>query len=215
MKNRSPLVARLGTAAAFAAFLAVSFASPLSLPTAQAAESEGHGGGHEAHLDGKKLAFQFLNFGILVAILGFFGGKAINGALAARHDQMKKDLEEASATREDALARLKRQETRLANLEAEVTRLRASIKDEAQQEEQRLLAGAEEKSRRIQDETRFMVEQQVKSAELSFRQEVASASARIAEELVRRSFRPEDETRIDQAFIADLESGAAGKGASF
>jgi F-type H+-transporting ATPase subunit b len=206
MKNHSRPYRRCAALARLALFaLPLVVCSPWS-GTAQA-QTEVSTGSHAVHLDGKRLAFQFINFGILVAILGFFGGKAINGALAARHDQMKKDLEEAAATREDALARLKRQESRLANLEAEVTRLRESIKEEAQLEEQRLLTGAEEKARRIQDETRFLVDQQVKEAEQTFRREVAAASARIAEDLVRKAVRPEDQTRLDQAFIADLETG--------
>jgi F0F1-type ATP synthase membrane subunit b/b' len=204
MKNRSSLVARCASLARLG-LLGFVVATAWSSPSQ--AQTEVNTGEHEAHLDPKKLAFQLINFSILAAILGFFGGKAINAALAARHDQMKKDLEEAAATREDALARLKRQETRLTNLEAELGRLRESIKEEATQEEQRLLAGADEKARRIQDETRFLVDQQVKEAERNFRQEVAAASARIAEELVRRSVRPEDQTRLDQTFIADLESG--------
>ena len=170
------------------------------------AHVEGHGGGHGGHgLDPKRFAFQLINFAILAAILGFAGGKAINKVLAARHDQLKKDLVDASAARAAALERLKAQETRLANLEADVARLRASIKDEAIKEEQLLLASAEEKARRIQDETRFLVDQQVKEAELRFRDEVANATAKIAEELVRKSVRPDDEARLNQSFIADLE----------
>jgi F0F1-type ATP synthase membrane subunit b/b' len=180
--------------------------------SAQAAGGGAEHGEHGEHgLDPKKLAFQFINFGLLVAILGFAGGKAINKALAARHDQMKRDLAEASAQRAEAQARLKQQEARLANLEAEVLRLRESIKEEAQKEEQRLLAGAEEKARRIQHETQFLVDQQVKEAEQNFRAEVANAASRIAEEIVRRSVRPEDEARLNQSFVADLENakGAA------
>jgi F-type H+-transporting ATPase subunit b len=172
--------------------------------------SEGHeAAGHGQHgLDPTRLLYQFINFGLLVAILGFAGGKAINKTLAARHDQMKKDLDEASAARAEAQARLKEQEGRLANLESEVARLQAAIKDEAAKEEQRLLASAEEKARRIGDETQFLVDQQVKQAERNFREEVANAAARIAEEIVRRSVKPEDELRLNQSFISDVESGA-------
>jgi F-type H+-transporting ATPase subunit b len=178
-------------------------------PTELSAESAGHGEHGQHGLDPKRLLFQFINFGLLVAIVGFAGGKAINKTLAARHDQLKKDLDEASAARADAQARLKEQEARLANLESEVARLLAAIKDEAAQEEQRLLASAEEKARRIQDETRFLVDQQVKEAERNFRQEVANASARIAEEIVRRSVKGDDELRLQQSFISDVESGAS------
>jgi F-type H+-transporting ATPase subunit b len=176
-------------------------------PTEVSAENHAEHGQHG--LDPKRLLYQFINFGLLVAILGFAGGKAINKTLAARHDQLKKDLDEAQTARSDAHARLKEQETRLANLEAEVARLLAAIKDEAIKEEQLLLASAEEKARRIQDETRFLVDQQVKEAEHNFRQEVANASARIAEEIVRRAVKNEDELRLQQSFISDLESGAS------
>lgn len=212
MKHRPRLNAWLG----LTAFAALALAFPLGSAIAQNEHEPTHisapgehapAGGHGEHgLDPKRLAYQFINFGLLVGILGFFGGKAVNKALAMRHDQMKKDLDEASAARAEAQGRLKQQEVRLANLEAEVARLHASIKAEALKEEQRLLESAEEKARRIQDETRFLVDQQVKEAEQTFRREVASTAARIAEEIVRRSVRPEDEQRLNQGFVADLES---------
>jgi F-type H+-transporting ATPase subunit b len=165
-----------------------------------------HGGGHGEHgLDLKRLALQLLNFAVLAAVLGFFGGKAINKALASRHEQMKKDLEEAAQARAAAESRLTHQERRMGNLEKEIAALRASIKEEAVNEENRLVEAAEEKSRRIQDETRFLLDQQVKEAELRFRAEVAGTAVRVAEEIVRRSVQPEDTARLQQGFIADLE----------
>jgi F-type H+-transporting ATPase subunit b len=191
--------------------------SAVSVAPALAAggEHEAAAGAHGEHhgIDGKRLALQLLNFGVLAAILGIFGGKAINKALAARHEQMKKDLEEASQARTAAETRLAHQERRMTNLEKEVAALRASIKEEAVNEEQRLVAAAEEKARRVQDETKFLMEQQVKEAELRFRAEVAGTAVKIAEELVRRSVKPEDTARLQQSFISDLENGApAGKG---
>ena len=165
-----------------------------------------HGGGHGEHgLDLKRLALQLFNFAVLAAILGFFGGKAINKALAGRHEQMKKDLEEAAQARTAAESRLAHQERRMGNLEKEIAALRASIKEEAVNEEKRLVEAAEEKSRRIQDETKFLLDQQVKEAELRFRAEVAGTAVRVAEEIVRRSVQPEDTARLQQGFIADLE----------
>ena len=159
----------------------------------QAAEPEHAAGASTAAAHGdmrpsdpKTFAFQLLNFAILVGVLGYFGGRAINKALAARHEQMKKDLDEAVQARAAAEARLQAQERRLANLEKEVTALRTSIKEEALAEEKRLLQAAEEKSRRIQEETRFLMDQEVKQAEIRFRTEVAAEAVRIAEEVVRQ-----------------------------
>jgi F0F1-type ATP synthase membrane subunit b/b' len=167
-----------------------------------------HEGGEEHGFDGKKFAFQMANFAVLLFILVKFGGKAVNQMLAARHSQLKKDIEEATQARAAAEARLVEQEKRMANLAGEVARLRASIKEEAEKEQARLLAVADEKAKRIQDDARFLMEQQVKEAERRFREEVANAAVRIAEEVVKRSVRPDDESRLAQSFIADLERPA-------
>jgi F-type H+-transporting ATPase subunit b len=186
--------------------LATSIAIAVVLGTASAWAAGG--GEHGEHgLDLGRLAFQLINFGVLVGILGFFAGKGINRALAARHEQMKKDLDEANAARTAAQNRLVEQESRLKNLEAEVQALLASIKDEGAKEEALLLGTAEERSRRIQAETQFLVEQQIKEAQVNFRKEVAEATARIAEVIVRRAVRPEDEARLQQTFVTDLQTG--------
>ena len=158
-----------------------------------------HGGGHGQTTAStpRRLAFQLCNFARPGGRPGLLRGRAINKALAGRHEQMKKDLDEARPgprRRRGPPGASRRR--RLANLEKEVAALRASIKEEALSEEQRLVAAAEEKARRIQDETRFLMDQQVKEAELRFRAEVAAAAVRIAEEMVRRSVKPEDDSRL-------------------
>jgi F-type H+-transporting ATPase subunit b len=205
--GRTAKISRTGLiSAASTCFVGLLLVAPLAL-AAGGEQGEHHG------LDVKRLALQLFNFAVLAAILGFFGGKAINKALANRHEQMKKDLEEAQQARSAAEARLAKQERRLTNLENEITSLRTSIKEEAVNEEQRLVAAAEEKARRVQDETKFLLEQQVKEAELRFRAEVAGTAVRVAEELVRRSVQPEDTARLQQSFISDLENGAPAQSA--
>lgn len=166
----------------------------------QAAESaEGHHG-----IDAGRLALQLLNFGVLIFILVKFAGGAMNKALRARHEQLKADLQEAQRLREAAEARFKQQEGRLANLQQEIATLRTSIQREAEQEKARIIAAAEERARRIQDDTKFQLDQQVKEAELRLRSEVASAAVKIAEELLKRSVAAGDEQRLVQSFVADL-----------
>ena len=165
-------------------------------------------GEHHAGIDPKTLGLQLLNFGVLVFILVKFGGGAINRSLRARHDQLKADLEEAARLRTAAEARFKEQEKRLANLESELEAMRLAIIKEAEYEKARIIAAAEEKSRRVQDETRFQLEQQIKEAELRFRAEVAQAAIKVADELLRRSVTSGDEQRLVQSFVAELVAPA-------
>jgi F-type H+-transporting ATPase subunit b len=171
-----------------------------------AAEGQGEHAEHEG-IDPKMLGLQLLNFGVLLFILIKFGGKAVSKSLRERHEQLKTDMEEAARLRTAAEVRFKEQEKRLQNLEQELEAMRHAILREAEHEKARIIAAAEEKARRVQDETRFQLEQQVKEAELRFRAEVAQASLKIADELLRRSVNGGDEQRLVQGFVAEL--GAA------
>ncbi|HEY6477018.1 MAG TPA: ATP synthase F0 subunit B [Polyangia bacterium] len=174
-----------------------------------AAEAAEHPGGemqdHEApQIDGKKLALQLLNFGVLLFILVKFGGPAISKALAARHQQLKADLAAASVARAEAEARLKQQEARLAALEQEIDGIRKGVKAEAEAEKARLIATAEERAKRIKEETSFVLDQQIKEAEARLRREVALAAVDLAEQMVRKSLRAADQERLVDTFVADV-----------
>jgi F-type H+-transporting ATPase subunit b len=199
--------------ALYTAFLAAQLlaAAPvLAEETADApAEHAGTAEHEEHHLDPRSLGLQFLNFGVLLFILIKFGGGAINKALRARHDQLETDLEEARKVRTAAELRYKQQEQRLANLEQELTAMRAAIRRDADNEKARLIKSAEERARSIQQETTFQLDQQVKEAEQRFRAEVAQAAVKVAEELLRRSVTPSDEQRLNQTFVSELAATRA------
>jgi F-type H+-transporting ATPase subunit b len=181
--------------------LAIAVSAPAG---AQPEEAPGHEAGGEHGIDAKTLALQLLNFGVLAFVLIKFGGAAINKTLRARHDQLKADLDEAARLRREAEERFRAHEQRLANIEREIQDMLGHIRGEAEQEKARIIAGAEEKARRIQDETRFALEQQVKEAELRFRAEVAQAAVKVADELLKRSVTPSDEQRLAQSFVSEL-----------
>jgi len=169
----------------------------------EAKHEAAQGGEHEPGLDTGKLAFQLINFAVLAGILGWFGGRAINKALLERHNQLKADLTAASEARAVAEKRATVQEKRLASLEGEIEAIRAGIKQEAESEKQRLIAAAEERAKRIGEETRFLLDQQVKEAEATLRREVAEAAVKIAEQLVTRSLNAGDQQRLVDTFVAD------------
>jgi F-type H+-transporting ATPase subunit b len=132
-------LAQLGKLAQLAAFVGA-----LSLPALAFAQGEEHHAGaeHEKSIDGMRLAWQFLNFGVLVFLLAKFGGPAVSRALQARHQQIKSDLASAAEARAAAEARFQQQEKRLASLEHEIAAISASIKQEAEAEKVRLIAMA-------------------------------------------------------------------------
>lgn len=167
-----------------------------------------HGHGGAPAIDTKKLALQLVNFAVLLFVLIKFGGGAINKALAARHNQLKADLAAAAELKAAAEAKLARQEARLASLEKEIAQMRQGLHAEAEAEKARLIAAAEERARRIKDETTFLMEQQTREAESRLRRESAEAALKTAEEILRRVVGPADRQRMLDTFVADVERGA-------
>jgi F-type H+-transporting ATPase subunit b len=162
-------------------------------------------GEHEEHgIHPKTLGLQLFNFAVLLFLLIKYGGSALNKSLKERHEQLKADMEQAARLRTIAEARFKEQEQRLANLEGELEAMRQAILKEAASEKARIIAAAEERAKRVQDETRFQLDQQVKDAELRFRAEVAEAALKVAEELLRRQVNGSDEQRLVHGFVAEL-----------
>ena len=175
--------------------------------TAEGEEHQNAAGEHAEEapsINAKKLALQLLNFGVLLAILIKFGGGAINKALASRHEQLKAEVAAASEARAQAEARLRKQEERLAGLEREIAGMRAGIKAEAEVEKAQLIAAAEDRAKRIREETAFVVEQQIKEAQVALRREVADNALRIAEETLRRSVNAEDQRRMVEGFMSEV-----------
>ena len=173
-----------------------------------------HGAEHGEHagFSGKTFALQLINFGVLLFLLIWFGGRAMNKSLRARHEQLKGEISEAARLRDEATVKFQAQEKRVAELEKEVAALRASLRQDAEREQARLIESAQERAKRIQDEMRFQLNQQVKEAELLLRAEVASASVKLAEELLRKSVNTDDQRRLAREFVAGFDgpSGPTG-----
>jgi F-type H+-transporting ATPase subunit b len=173
-----------------------------------------HGAGHGEHagFSGKTFALQLLNFGVLLFLLIWFGGRAMNKALRARHEQLKGDIGEAARLRDEAMRKFEAQEQRVSDLEKEIAALRAAIRKDAEHEQARMLEAAQERAKRISDEMRFQMDRQVKEAELLLRAEVASASVKLAETMVREAVNMDDERRLAQEFVAGLDGVPDGMG---
>ena len=157
------------------------------------------------------------NFAALLCLLIYFGrARPVKKALQARHEQIKTDLASAAESRAAAQARFEQQEKRLAALEQRDRRRSApGIKQEAEAEKARLIAMAEDRARRIREESEFIIEQQVKQAE----EDSAPRGRRARPSCWRRrscarSSARSDQQRLIDSFVGDVAgNGACGRAA--
>ncbi|MGI4756559.1 MAG: hypothetical protein ACRYGF_06885 [Janthinobacterium lividum] len=108
------------------------------------------------------VAFQWLNFLVLAAVVIYGLVKALPKAFRGRSENIQKSIVEARIATEEARARLGVVEARLGALDGEIAALRTENERAAVEEEQKMHAQAEEEKARI-----------LQSAE----QEIAAASA--------------------------------------
>jgi F-type H+-transporting ATPase subunit b len=186
----------------------IEHAAPVHAPAtaehaAQPAAAE-HGAEHAQHPKFKVTTFiwQLINFGALLFLLIYFGGRKLNQWLRGRHEQLKSEIGEATRLRDEAKRRFDAQERRLAELEKEIAALRASMRKDAEAEQTRMLEAAQERAKRMQDDMRTQIDEQVKVAEAALRAEVANASVKLAAEMVRKAVSFEDERRLAREFVA-------------
>lgn len=170
---------------------------------AQTAAAE-HGPEHAQHSKFQVTTFiwQLINFGTLLFLLIYFGGRRLNQWLRGRHEQLKNEIGDATRLRDEAKRKFDAQERRLADLEKEISALRASMRKDAEAEQARMLEAAQERARRMQDDMRAQVDEQVKVAEAALRAEIASVSVKLAAEMVRTAMSFEDERRLAREFVA-------------
>ncbi len=145
---------------------------------------------------------KIVNFTILATILVLALRKPIAAYLEARALQIREQLSEARANREEAARAAARAAQRSAGLEDEVQAARERIADAASAEGRRIVAAAEEQAKRISAAAQAELNKEVRVAERRLAAGAARAAVQIARSRLRDTMSEEDHRRL-------LDSGMA------
>jgi len=177
---------------------------------APALASEGGGGG---------LFFPILNFVLLIAVIVYFAGKPIREFFNARRATIQDDLHAAAEFRREAEARYAKWQRKLVDLEAELEQIRATSRERAEAERERIVADANAAAERIRSEATAAIEQELRRAREVLSEEAANLAIELAAELLREHVTEADRDRLVTEFIERIErtadagaSGGAGTG---
>lgn len=155
-------------------------------------------------------AWKFINLAIFVLILIYLLTKKANlgEAFRARRESIKKELARAQLERDAALQKLKEVEERFARLDTEVASIKEQSQLEAAEERERIAQSTETEIAKLSEQARREIENAGKAAKKELRRYTAEQSVRLAEDLIRREIKPEDDARLIARNIEDL-GGAA------
>ena len=153
--------------------------------------------------------WKFLNLGIFVALLLFILVRKANlgAAFDARRESIKTELDKARHERDAALAKLKEIEERLSGIDTQIAGIKEKSEKESREEAQRIAQSTEVEIDKISTQAQREIENAGKAAKNDLRKFAAEQSVRLAEDLIKRDIRPEDDARLVQRNIQGM--GAA------
>jgi len=154
--------------------------------------------------------WKFVNLAIFVIALIFAMRKFVGlpEKFRDRKETIKRELARAQRERDAALAKLKEVEERLGRLDIEVATIKELSSREAREERERIALSTEAEIAKLSEQAAREIESAGKAARRELRRYTAEQSVRLAEELVRREMKPEDDARLIATNIEDL-GGAA------
>jgi F-type H+-transporting ATPase subunit b len=151
--------------------------------------------------------WKFINLFVFIAVALYLHrrfGRPVREALRARRERIKTELEKARGERDLAYAKLAEVEARFEKLDSEVAIIREKAKAEAEAESQRLQAATEQELARIRENAKRELESAGKLAKHELRKFAAQESVRLAEEILSREIKPEDDARLTTLNLEEL-----------
>jgi F-type H+-transporting ATPase subunit b len=149
-------------------------------------------------------AWRWLNLIIFVGLFIYILRRPVSQAMRARREGIRRDLMRAQEERNAALAKLEEVEARLTRLDAEVASVREQSEREAAEERERIRKSTEEETRKLREQAQREIESAGKAARQELREFAAEQSVRLAEEMIRRDIKPEDDARLVGLRVEEL-----------
>jgi F-type H+-transporting ATPase subunit b len=155
--------------------------------------------------------WKFVNLAIFVLVLVYILTRKANlgEAFRTRRENIRNDLARAQQERDAAVAKLKEIEERMARLDAEVIAIQEQSKREAADERERIARSTEVEMAKLSEQGQREIESAGKVARQQLRSYTAEAAVTLAENIIRRELKPEDDARLVSRNIEEL--GAAGR----
>ena len=169
---------------------------------AEAKKSEGEESGLKA--------WEWANFILLAAGLGYVIGKNAGPAFDARGRQIRKAMVEAEEAKNEADARAAAVEKRLANLGDEIAALRAEAQREEETENARYARHTAAEIAKIQAHGEQEIAAAGKAARTELKRYAAEIALGLAEQKLRARMTPETEDHLVRGFVKNLDSPSTG-----
>jgi F-type H+-transporting ATPase subunit b len=149
-------------------------------------------------------AWKFLNLLVFVAAMIYLLKRPLTDAFRARREAIRRDLLSARAERDESLARLAEVQQRLDRLDSEVASIQEQSRTEGQVERERIARDTELEVLKLREQAQREIIGAGKVARHELRRFAAQQSVTLAEELIRREIRVEDDVKLIDMNVEQL-----------
>ncbi|HEU5074845.1 MAG TPA: ATP synthase F0 subunit B [Polyangiaceae bacterium] len=145
-----------------------------------------------------------INSALLFLILIGLGGPKVREALKARKAGITSGMVQAAAMRDEAEARLKDYENKLAHIDEQIEAAKQQIRDLANVERDQVLKEARAKRDRMMLDAHQLIEQELKAAREILMEETVKSALKTAHEMIQRAMSTTDQQRLQSEYLASL-----------
>jgi F-type H+-transporting ATPase subunit b len=152
------------------------------------------------------IAFRFLNFAVLLAILIKFAGKPLKNYLANRHNAIKEKIEETNRMLDEAEKLKRTYEEKLSRLDEEIATFKKTIMGEVENEKAKIVAEAAQFASKMKEQARLTYEQELKEVKNKIKEDIAQLTIEGAGKLIAEKISKPDHEKMIEDFIVKLRS---------
>jgi F-type H+-transporting ATPase subunit b len=171
----------------------------------------GHGEGHSKTLNWWKsdtatppVGWLIIDFAVMACALYLLLRKPLSGFLAGRRSAMAQHIEQMKKLKDDVDARHAEIEAKLARIDRITSELFEGFAIRGAAEKKHLLESTERMVSAIEASTRQIIDREVTAAKSRIQAAVTDAASSIAEELLKKHLKPEDNERLIREFVEKL-----------
>lgn len=164
------------------------------------------GGEHAVHGPDKKFLFVVINFLILALLVVMGTRKPAREFFRTRSLLSKKRLEDAKKLHDDARRQHEEIQAKLKNADSEGKDLIASVKRQAEQEMQAMVAQGHELSEKIKQDTQRMISQEIARARNELKSEAVELAMDLAVQKIKGSLSVEDQVQLGSDFVSGVKT---------
>jgi F-type H+-transporting ATPase subunit b len=148
--------------------------------------------------------YLLINFLVLMAIYYGAFGKTFSDMLKARKEAFEKQVADGRRVQDEASARLKEYEAKLAASDSELAKIRAELLAQGESDRDRIVKEAERKVEAIRHDAMRMVEQELKQLRQDLLRETVHVATAAARQTLTTKLTSEDQERFVAAYIDDV-----------